>query len=277
VGIVSSSLVSVPELHEELGDVALFDVRWSLADPHGGRDAYRAGHVPGAVFVDLEGDLCGPRDGGGRHPLPAPGAFAATLGRLGLTPRSDVVVYDDSSGAVASRMWWMLRSIGHRGGVRILDGGWRAWHEAGFDIETGDVVPAAGAYPPPPHGFAGVAPMEAIGSTANQLLLDARSPERFRGEHEPVDPRAGHIPGAVNLPWQSLVAPDGRMRDATDLRRRLTALGADRRPVVVSCGSGVTSCHLALALELAGLPRPLLYVGSFSEWARTDRRVEGGE
>ena len=273
---MSSLVISVPELHEELGDVALFDVRWSLADPAGGHVAYLEGHVPGAVFVDLDRDLADSGTGGGRHPLPTTEAFAATLGNLGVTPRSDVVVYDDVGGGIASRMWWMVRAVGHRGTVRVLDGGWLAWVDAGYDVATGDVVPAPAGYPAPPHGFRGVIDVGGVEAGASHLLLDARSPERYRGIDEPVDPRAGHIPGAVNVPWQTTLAPDGTLLDASALRRRFVDLGADRRPVIVSCGSGVTACQLALALELAGLPRPLLYPGSFSEWSRTDREVIEG-
>lgn len=272
---MSHPLITVPELHEDLSDVALFDIRWELTDVTAGRKRYLEGHVPGAVFVDLEKDLTGV-EGPGRHPLPTPAQFAATLGRLGVGPYSDVVVYDDVGGGVAARMWWMLSAISHRGTVRVLDGGWRAWVEAGYPTATEDVVPAGAVYPQPSQGFGGVIRREEVAAMRSHLLLDARSPERYRGEIEPVDPRAGHIPGAVSAPWQGNLSPDGQFKDATALRRRFEAVGADRRPVVVSCGSGVNACHLALAMELAGLPRPQLYEGSFSDWSRSDLPVVAG-
>ncbi|HEX2153711.1 MAG TPA: sulfurtransferase [Acidimicrobiia bacterium] len=268
-------LISVPELHEKLSEVALFDLRWDLTDPDGGRGRYLAGHIPGAVFVDLDVDLAAPT-GAGRHPLPDPVDFAATLGHLGVGSYTDVVVYDDAGGSVAARMWWMLGAIGHRGTARVLDGGWRAWVEAGYETSTADVEPAAVHYPRPSGGYRGVVDQEGVASARAHLLLDARAPERYLGETEPVDPRAGHIPGALNTPWQGNLDESGRFKDATALRRRYTALGADRRPVIVSCGSGVNAAHLALSMQLAGLPRPLLYAGSFSDWARSDRPVAEG-
>lgn len=272
---MSHPLISVPELHEGLSQIQLFDLRWDLSDPQAGKARYLDGHIPGAVFVDLERDLTSDT-GPGRHPLPAPADFATTLGRLGVAARSDVVAYDDAGGSVAARLWWMLEALGHRGRVRLLDGGWQAWEEAGYEISTEDVVPAPVTYPRPPDDYRGTIDREAVSSARSHLLLDARSPERYRGEHEPVDPRAGHIPGAVNTPWQGNLGDDGRFRDPTELRRRYETLGADRRPVIVSCGSGVTSCHLALALELAGLPRAQLYPGSFSDWSRSDLPVAEG-
>ena len=268
-------LITVPELHEAIGKVAVFDIRWDLSDSEAGRRRYLTDHIPTAVFVDLDTDLSVP-NGPGRHPLPSPSHFAATLGRLGVGSHSDVVVYDDVGGSVAARLWWMLRAIGHRGTARVLDGGWRAWAESGFETATEDVHPGARTYPVPSAGYRGIIDREGVAATRSHLLLDARAPERFRGEHEPVDPRAGHIPGAVNTPWQDNLAPDGRMRDAGALRRRFRDLGAEHRPVIVSCGSGVNACHLALALEIAGLPRPRLYPGSFSDWARADLAVVTG-
>ena len=267
-------LITVPELHQALGSVALFDIRWSLADPAAGRSRYLAGHIPTAVFIDLETDLVG--EGPGRHPLPVPADLAATLGRLGVGSHSDVVTYDDVSGSVAARLWWMLRAIGHRGTARVLDGGWQAWADSGFETATDDVVPAATNYPVPAGGFRGVIDRHDVAATGRHVLLDARTPERYRGEQEPIDPKAGHVPGATNIPWQSNVAGDGRMLSAGTLRERFRQAGAERKPVVVSCGSGVNACHLALAIEIAGLPRPRLYAGSFSDWARSDSPVATG-
>lgn len=272
---MSHPLITAPELHENLSEVRLFDLRWDLTDPSGGRARYLQGHIPGAVFVDLERDLTA-TDGPGRHPLPSPSDFATTLGRLGVGPHSDVVVYDDAGGSVAARMWWMLEALAHRGTARVLDGGWQAWEEAGYEASTEEVVPAPVRYPTPPGAYRGTIDRRAVASRHGYLLIDARAPERYRGETEPVDPRAGHIPGAVNAPWEGNLTPEGHFRESTELRRRYEALGADRRPVIVSCGSGVTSCHVALALELAGLPRPLLYPGSFSEWSASDFPVAEG-
>lgn len=271
---MSEPLIDPPELHEQLGSVALFDIRWDLTEPGAGRRRYREGHIPGAVFVDLDTDLAAP-EGPGRHPLPTTAEFARTLGRLGVGPGTDVVVYDDAGGSVAARMWWMLTAIGHRGAVHVLDGGWQSWVETGFATEQGEVSPSPVAYPSPPLTWRGVVDRNDVAARAH-LLLDARSPERYRGETEPVDPRAGHIPGALNSPWQANLRDDGRFKDSASLRRRFQQLGADRRAVVVSCGSGVNACHLALALEIAGLPRPLLYPGSFSDWSRSDLPVVDG-
>lgn len=268
-------LISVPELHAELGEISLFDVRWHLDQPDLGHRQYLEGHIPTAVFIDLDRDLAA-SEGPGRHPLPSPEDFAATLSRLGVGPRSDVVVYDDAGGSTAARMWWMLSAIRHRGTVRVLDGGWQTWVESGYEVEQGSVVPGTTVYPVP-TGFAGTIDGEGVARMgSSHLLLDARAPERYRGETEPVDPRAGHIPGAVSAPWTGNLSTGGRMKDATALRRRFDGLGAGRRPTVVSCGSGVNACHMALALEIAGLPRPLVYVGSFSDWSRSERPVIEG-
>ncbi len=246
----------------------IFDLRWSLADPDGGRNAYLAGHVPGAVFVDLDRDLAAPPSMDGRHPLPDPSDFAATLGRLGLAPDDSVVVYDDSGGAVAARLWWMLRAIDHER-VWVLDGGFQAWQEAGFGVETGAVTPEPAHYPPP-RGFSSVATRDDL---RDRVLIDARAPERYRGETEPVDPKAGHIPGAINRPYMESLDSSGRFLPSEDLAARFSGLGD--RPVVY-CGSGVNSCHLALAMVAAGLDTPDVYVGSFSEWSRRDLPVETG-
>lgn len=268
-------LISVPELHENLHEVKLFDLRWDLDDPTAGQRRYLEGHIPGAVFVDLERDLTA-EEGPGRHPLPSPADFALTLGRLGVGPHSSVVVYDDAGGSVGARMWWMLEAVGHRGTARILDGGWQAWVDSGYDTSTDEVAPASAHYPTPPGGYRGTIDRQGVATAAGHVLLDARAPERYRGELEPVDPRAGHIPGAICAPWQQNLRPNGTFKDASALRRLYEELGADRRPVIVSCGSGVTSCHLALSLRLAGLPRPLLYAGSFSDWSRSDQPVVEG-
>lgn len=269
-----SPLIDAPRLLESLDRVALFDLRWDLTDPEAGRKRYLEAHIPGALFVDVERDLTG--TGPGRHPLPDPADFASTLGGFGLRPGDDVVVYDDTGGGVAARLWWMLEAIGHRGHVAVLDGGWNAWVDAGFRVESGEQAPIPAHYPAPSRGFTGVVDRELVRHERSHLLLDARSPDRYRGETEPVDPKAGHIPGAVNYPWEESLDVNGRFKAAPTLRDQLSALGADRRPVIVSCGSGVTACHVALAMEIAGLPRPRLYPGSFSDWSRTELPVVTG-
>lgn len=261
-------LIDTTELAGSLGRVKIFDIRWSLTDPGHGRNAYLAGHLPGAVFVDLDRDLAAPPSLSGRHPLPPVDDFATTLGRLGVTPEDEVVVYDDSGGSVAARMWWMLRSIGHEK-TRLLDGGFQAWVGRRLPVETGEETPSPSEYPVP-RRFEGVVGWEELGG---RTVIDGRAPERFRGETEPVDPKAGHIPGAINIPLSSNLAGDGRFRSPGELAELYA--GVDDHPVVY-CGSGVNACHLALALTVAGKDLPEVYVGSFSEWSRRGFPVETG-
>lgn len=265
---MSDPLISVGELVERLNEVVLFDIRWSLTDSSMGRTAYAAGHIPGAVFVDLDTDLTAPA-GDGRHPLPAAGDFSRTLGILGAGPDDEIVVYDDMGGTVAARMWWMLRSIGHERS-RLLDGGLGAWIDAGLPVTDDETRRRSTDYPAV-VGFTGVVMADGL---PNRHLIDARAPERYRGEVEPVDPKAGHIPGAFNMPANENLAPGGRFLDRDDLveRYRETPAGA-----VVSCGSGVTACHVALALVVAGHAMPDVYIGSFSDWSRRDLPVATGE
>ncbi len=204
-------LISATELSRLLGEMKLFDLRWSLTAPASGRESYEKGHIPGAVFVDLDRDLAGNK-GDGRHPLPHISDFVATLGRLGLAPDDTVVVYDDQGGAVAARMWWMLESIGHPGLAMVLDGGLQDWVGLGFPIDSGSVTPEPTAYPDV-AGYTGVVRHDDL---EGRFLADLRSPERYRGETEPIDPKAGHIPGAVNYPL-SINLYDGRFRASRDL------------------------------------------------------------
>lgn len=261
-------LISHDVLARRLDDVVVCDLRWSLTDPDHGRATYEEGHIPGAVFVDLDVDLAAPPGIRGRHPLPSVDEFAETLGRLGVGLLDEVVVYDDMGGAVAARMWWMLRSIDHRRS-RLLDGGYQIWRDAGHPIETGSVSPTPTTYPTP-KSFRGVATLDRL---AGRPLVDARSPERYRGEIEPVDPKAGHIPGAVNLPFSGNLEPEGTFLSAGALAQRFSDLG---ERAVVACGSGVNACHTALAMVAAGLEMPDVYVGSFSEWSRRDMPVRTG-
>lgn len=261
-------LISVEELEKVRDEVVLCDIRWDLTDPNKGRATYEHGHIPGAVFVDLDADLAAPPGQDGRHPLPEAGDFAETLGSLGIHPKAHVVVYDDVSGRIAARMWWMLRAIGHET-VQVLDGGYQAWIGGGKDVGIGTVTASLAHYPAP-SDFAGVVGPDQL---EGRVVLDARAPERYRGETEPVDPKAGHIPGALNIPTAENLAPDGRFLLATDLREVYADVA---NPVVVSCGSGVTACHDALAMVVAGRPLPDVYVGSFSEWSRRDLPVTTG-
>jgi thiosulfate/3-mercaptopyruvate sulfurtransferase len=271
-------LISAQELADRLGDPALriADVRWYVGEPERGRREYDEGHLPHAVFVDLDRDLAAP-GGPGRHPLPAPGAFAARMGELGIGRDDLVVAYDDSLGTIAARLWWMLDNLGHER-VALLDGGLKAWRAAGLPMSTDRVTHAPATAPlVPTGGWSRVidrpALIERLGEVA---LLDARAPERYRGETEPVDPRPGHIPSAINAPARDSLDGDGQFLPPTELAERLGTLRPAHRPVVVSCGSGVTACHTAFAFRLAGLPDPLLYPGSYSDWSRTDLPVATG-
>ena len=261
-------LTSTDALADCLDSVRLFDIRWALTDPSYGRDAHERGHIPGAVFVDLAGDLCG-SSGPGRHPLPTPAAFGVTLGRLGVRTSDHVVIYDDTHGQIAARMWWMLKSIGHSQ-VQVLDGAYAKWIKERRRVETGVVQPVKTAYPRPSH-FDGVVSIEEL---TGRHLIDSRAAERYRGEVEPVDPKAGHIPGAINLPTAENMSDDGVFLGRAELAGRFESIGDDP---VVSCGSGVTACHNALAMVVAGFEMPDLYVGSFSEWSRLDLPVASGD
>jgi thiosulfate/3-mercaptopyruvate sulfurtransferase len=264
---VTTPLIGTDELARHLDEVDVFDMRWSLTNPDHGVRAYQEGHVPGAVFVDLDRDLAAPT-GAGRHPLPPASDFVETLGRLGVAPDHEVVVYDDMAGAVAARMWWMLKSIGHPGPARVLDGGLQAWIAEGLPLETGTVRPRPTQYPEVP-GYTGVVGHDEL---EGRMVADARSPERYRGELEPVDPKAGHIPGAVNYPLSANIE-GGLFRSGRELADVYRAFPEDG---VVSCGSGVNACHTALALVIAGRPLPDVYVGSFSDWSRRDLPVTTG-
>jgi thiosulfate/3-mercaptopyruvate sulfurtransferase len=245
------------------------DCRHDLANPAFGRTAYADGHIPGAVFASLDEDLAAPkRPDTGRHPLPAAHDFAAVLGRWGFTPLSHVVAYDQANGAYAARLWWMLRARGHAQ-VQVLDGGMAAWLAVGGATETALPAPApttvevcefSGAV-----STAEVARLLAAGAIT---LLDARGADRFAGQNETVDPVAGHVPGAVSMPFAGNLGAQQRFLPATQLRERWAGIAARGRgaPLVSMCGSGVTACHNLLALELAGYPGARLYAGSFSEW-----------
>ena len=273
----SSPLISAEALKAALGRVRVFDVRFDLARPDAGEAAWREGHLPGAHYLHLDRDLSA-KDGvpalcGGRHPLPTREVFVATAARLGLTPDTPVVLVDAQGGMFAARAWWMLRWIGARD-VRVLDGGLAAWRAAGGALEPGEVAPATPgpAWPlgPEPEGLRLTA--DALAAQLGRVaLLDARAPERYRGDVEPLDPVAGHIPGALNRPFSANLGPDGRFLPPEALRAAFQGL-AGARPVVHQCGSGVTACHNLLAMAVAGLPGGALYAGSWSEWCRDPAR-----
>lgn len=275
-------LVAVDELARLLGSGApptLLDTRWRIGGPPG-IDGYRAGHLPGAVFADLERDLSGPVGAGGRggrHPLPTPQAAQDALRRLGVSGTRAVVVYDDVDGSVAARAWWLLRYLGHDD-ARLLDGGLRAWTAAGHRVETGDApAPAPGDLVARPGSMPVLDAAGAAALAEEAVLIDARSGERYRGESEPVDPVAGHVPGAVSGPTAQNADPSGRFLAPDVLRARFAGLGVSGDAAVGAyCGSGVTAAHTVLALELAGF-RAALYAGSWSDWVSDrDRPVATG-
>ena len=231
-----------------------------------------AGHVPGAVFVDLDEDLSD-ASGPGRHPFPSPERFAERMGVLGIGDDTLVVAYDASSGSVAARLWWMLRNQDHS--VAVLEGGWQAWVDEGLPVETAVTEPNRATFSV--RGpWSGTVDRDQLTSHLGEVvLLDARAAERYRGAIEPVDPVAGHIPTALNLPFTELLE-EGRLRQDAESRLREAGFGGDQ-PVVVSCGSGVTACSLALAAAFVGLPDPLLYPGSWSDWSRAGYPVATGD
>ena len=273
-----STLISATELARHLGDAAwvVCDCRHDLADTGAGRRAYAESHIPGARFVHLEKDLSARKTGrNGRHPLPDPDKFAHRLGELGIANGKQVVAYDASGGPYTARLWWMLRWLGHDAAA-VLDGGWNAWVKDQHPV-TNQVprIEAARFAPRPRTGVAVDA--KAVAARLGKpgpLLLDARIPGRFRGENETLDPVAGHIPGAMNRPWQLNLETDGRFKTTVELRKEFGETLAGRAPEQVThyCGSGVTACHNLLAMEVAGFAGSKLYPGSWSEWCSDPSR-----
>jgi thiosulfate/3-mercaptopyruvate sulfurtransferase len=283
---MTMTLISAADLATHLGaaDVRVFDVRHDLTNHAAGREAYAAGHIPGARYLDHETELAAPRTGrNGRHPLPDRGQFGALMAAHGVTPETLVVAYDASGGMYAAHLWWMLRWLGHDR-VAVLDGGWQAWQAAGLPTSTEAAAPVQAGAPVTP-----AAPL--VGSVGAQAVLDniarpgftvidARAANRYRGEVEPMDPVAGHIPGALNRPNGQNLQADGRFKDAAQLRQEFTALldGRDPAAIVHQCGSGITACHNLLSMEIAGLAGSRLYPGSWSEWCSDPSRpVAKGE
>ena len=279
-GTTEGPLIAAAALARRIADpdIRIVDTRWVLGRPGAGRQAYDEGHLPGAIFLDLDGDLALAPAAGlpGRHPLPSPTAFADRLGAAGIGTDDLVVAYDDVGGWVAARLWWMLDVLGHRRAT-VLDGGLEAWLAAGGAL-TRDV-------PRPPAtslelaaSWGRIVDRETLKQRLGSVvLLDARGAPRYRGEVEPIDAYPGHIPTARSAPTDgNLVAANGRFLEPAALAERFRDLGAaagDGREVVTSCGSGVSACHHALAMRVAGLPDPILYVGSYSDWSAAGEPV----
>ena len=267
--------------------LAVIDCRFDLMNPEAGRQAYLKGHIPGARYADLNRDLSAPIGADtGRHPLPTPEAFAQRLPLLGITNDTQVVAYDEANGSFAARLWWMLRWLGHDA-VAVLDGGLKAWVRHGGPLQSGapvetsvltDPQSAARRFTPRVSGTGAAvlstAEVERVLQDPKAMLIDARAPERFAGAVEPIDPVAGHIPGAVNHPFAANLDADQRFLPAAELKARWLArlAGAAPENVIAMCGSGVTACHNLLSLEVAGLGGATLYAGSWSEWIRDPRR-----
>ena len=264
-------------------DWVVVDCRSELSDHEFGRRSYTENHIPGAVFLDLDKDLAGPvAPETGRHPLPAVNSIVAALGAVGIDNSSNVVVYDQGHGAIAARAWWILRWLGHES-VYVLDGGYSRWQQLGFPLEAGEGVRDATQYQESPGATRVLTTADLEGNLdklREHKLLDARDRQRFLGKLEPIDPVAGHIPGAINMPFAEFVREDGTwlpLRERAALLEKV--LGPDRNvDWSVMCGSGVTACHLAISGIEAGYNEPRLYVGSWSEWIRDpDRPVEAGD
>ncbi len=267
-----SSLISADELAARLDECVVVDCRHDLFKPEKGADDYATEHLPGAFFLSLDRDLAGPKGDGrsGRHPLPDPATLRARLESIGLSDGRQLVVYDADTGGFAGRLWWLARWIGHEA-VAVLDGGLRAWREAGYPLTAEVPVPRARgtlSAKPAQASFVTAAQLLADQPKRERLIIDARAPERWRGDTEPLDPVGGHIPGALNRPLQVNLRPDGRFKPAEVLRAEFSTLLAGRDPasVVHSCGSGVSACHNLLAMHHAGLVGASLYPGSWSEW-----------
>jgi thiosulfate/3-mercaptopyruvate sulfurtransferase len=273
-----TTIVSTAELTEHLDDPnwVVIDCRFDLAKPEAGLAGYQEGHIPGASYAHMDRDLAGPvTPQTGRHPLPDVAEMARRLGSWGIGEATQVVVYDTNGGAFAVRLWWLLRFMGH-GAAAVLDGGWQKWQREGYPTAQGIERRAPAAFSARPDWglLADAAEVERIRQDPAYVLVDARAAERYRGEHEPIDPVAGHIPGAVNRFHGLNLAPEGVFLAPDTLRAQFAGLLGDVPPekVVVYCGSGVTSIHHILAMELAGLPGARLYLGSWSEWIRDPNR-----
>ena len=264
---MANPLISASELHTRLKDpnIAIIDCRWYIDDAAAGRIAYDEAHIPGARFADLDTDLS-QASGPGRHPLPSPAAFGETCERLGIDHSGHVVVYDDRGGGIAARMWWMLTNQGHRT-VLVLDGGLDAWK--GLDGPMTTVLPTVSHTTFPTRPWTRTVDRRDVEIRSDStILIDARSTERYRGDEELIDPVAGHIPGAISMPLDDNLNPNMTFTTPQQLLQRFVDAGiADAESAISSCGSGVTACHNILAMAIAGMPPPDLYVGSWSDWS----------
>jgi thiosulfate/3-mercaptopyruvate sulfurtransferase len=276
-----TTIVSTDLLASHLDDWAIVDCRFDLQNEQWGRDQYRLAHVPGAVYANLNEDLSGPRNGSnGRHPLPAADVLAATLGRLGIDRSTQVIAYDQDAGSYASRLWWLLRYLGHDA-VAVLDGGWAKWAREGRPTRSGDETGQSTTFTPSPRAELSVGLADVIANVGNsqRVLIDARAAERFEGRSETIDRVAGHIPGAVNHFFKQNLGADGTMLPPETLRANFEPVLGGHTPsdAVMYCGSGVTACQNLLAMEHAGLRGAGLYVGSWSEWSSDPSRpIETG-
>jgi thiosulfate/3-mercaptopyruvate sulfurtransferase len=277
-----TTLISTEELAAHLdGGWAIVDCRYDLRNQEWGRAQYRASHIPGAVYASLSHDLAAPPSGtNGRHPVPCVEEMEATFGRLGIAPGTQVAIYDQDTGMFASRLWWMLRYVGHDAAA-VLDGGWAKWTREGRAVRTGEEQRPAAVFTGRRRKELRM-PLDQVEATLGDpsvLLVDARAPERFEGHSEPLDRTPGHIPGAANYFYKRNVTDEGILLPPDTLRRQFTDLLGDRPPeqVVMYCGSGVSACHNLLAMEHAGLRGAKLYPGSWSEWSSDPQRpVETG-
>ena len=278
-----TTLISTELLAAHLNDSSwlIADCRYSLKDEQWGAAQYTAGHIPAAVFVNLAHDLAGPRTGtNGRHPLPSLDAMAATFARLGIGDQTQVVAYDQDAGPFASRLWWMLRYLGHDA-VAVLDGGFAEWTREGRPLESGTQTRLSATFTPRLRAKMRLTVDDVMQhlDDRSMLLVDARSPERFAGQPDPLDTSYGHIPGARNRPYRNNISDEGTMRSAAQLKADFERVLGDRTPAeaVMYCGSGVTACHNLLAMEHAGLKGAKLFAGSWSEWEADPKRpIETG-
>lgn len=277
---MTMTLISAADLAKRLDapDVRVFDVRHDLTNHAAGRQAYDAGHIPGARYLDHETELSAARTGkNGRHPLPSRAAFGALMAAHGVTPKTLVVAYDGSGGMYAAHLWWMLRWLGHDQ-VAVLDGGWQAWTAAGLPTTTVAAAAVRAGEPVEPGlSLAGSVDAQTVLDNISRpafTVIDARAANRYRGEVEPMDPVAGHIPGALNRPNGENLQADGRFKPAAQLREEFASLldGRDPTAIVHQCGSGITACHNLLSMEIAGLSGSRLYPGSWSEWCSDPSR-----
>ncbi len=281
--VAFTTLIDTRTLAARLSDPAfvIIDCRFDLADDSAGRRDYAAFHIPGAVYASLDRDLSGEKNGrNGRHPQPDPASLADAFGRLGIDASVQVVAYDQDTGMYASRLWWLLRWLGHDA-VAVLDGGFAKWRAEQLPVRSGVEIPTPRAFGGAPRAgwMVNVDEVAQVVASGDALLLDARSPERYRGESETVDRKAGHIPGAANHFYKWNLTDDGTFRTPAEIRERLRASAGHAPPerIICYCGSGVTACHNLLALEHAGLGGSRLYVGSWSEWSSDPSRpIETG-